>query len=84
VTSSVVRYGPAALEQAKTVAAAVPGAVLQASASIGSAVQLVLGPGFAKVVQVQVSPPSPSPSAAAPVTTAAARTAPVSAPVSCG
>jgi LCP family protein required for cell wall assembly len=84
VTSSVVRYGPAALEKAKTVAAAVPGAVLQASASIGSAVQLVLGPGFAKVVQVQVSPPSPSPSAAAPVTTAAARTAPVSAPVSCG
>jgi LCP family protein required for cell wall assembly len=74
VTSSVVRYGPAALAKAKTVAAAVPGAVLQPSSSIGDGVQLVLGPGFSKVVPVQVSPPS----VAAPVSTPSA--APTAAP----
>jgi LCP family protein required for cell wall assembly len=78
VNESVVRYGPDLLEQARTVAAAVPGAVLQPSDSIGATVQLVIGPGYSTVVPVTVVPAAPEPpaettapaepSAAAPVT----------------
>ena len=79
VNESVVRYGPNVLEQARTVAAAVPGAVLQPSDSIGDTVQLVIGPGYSTVVPVTIvpaaeAPPAPDstveaePSAPAPVT----------------
>jgi len=81
VNESVVRYGPNVLEQARTVAAAVPGAVLQASDSIGEAVQLVIGPGYSTVVPVQMTPAAaPSTQEAAATTTAppVADTAPVS------
>ena len=57
VNESVVRHGPNVAEQARTVAAAVPGAVLQPSDAIGDTVQLVLGPGFANVVPVTVGAP---------------------------
>jgi LCP family protein required for cell wall assembly len=57
VNETVVRYGPNVLEQARTVAAAVPGSVLQQSDSIGDTVQLVIGPGYSTVVPVQVSAP---------------------------
>jgi LCP family protein required for cell wall assembly len=57
VNESVVRYGPNALEQARTVAAAVPGSVLQPSDSIGDAVQLVIGPGYSTVVPVEIGAP---------------------------
>ena len=57
VNESVVRHGPNVLEQARTVAAAVPGAVLQPSDAIGETVQLVIGPGFANVVPVEVGGP---------------------------
>jgi LCP family protein required for cell wall assembly len=80
VTSSVVRYGPASLEQARTVAAAVPGAVLQASGALGNAVQLVIGPGYSTVVPVTVGPPAPK---APPSTAAAVPTTAKAAPVSC-
>ncbi|WP_346620276.1 LCP family protein [Blastococcus montanus] len=61
VTQSVVRHGPAALEQARTVAAAVPGAVVEQSDSIGpSAVQLVIGPGYSSVVPVEIGGPAPA------------------------
>jgi hypothetical protein len=53
----VVRHGPNVGEQARTVAAAVPGAVLQPSDAIGDTVQLVIGPGFANVVPVTVGAP---------------------------
>jgi LCP family protein required for cell wall assembly len=82
VAQTTVRYGSASAEQARTVAASVPGAVLQADPAAGGAVQLVIGPGYTGVVPVQVAPPSPSvaassgPSAAA---TAAAK-APAKAP----
>jgi LCP family protein required for cell wall assembly len=72
VNQTLVRYGPNALAQAHTVAAAVPGSVLQPSDSIGDTVQLVIGPGYSTVVPVQVSaPPSggPVPDAAAPSST---------------
>jgi LCP family protein required for cell wall assembly len=75
VNESVVRYGPNVLEQARTVAAAVPGSVLQPSDSIGDTVQLVIGPGYSTVVPVQISA-SPAdgavPDAAAPSTSAPA------------
>ena len=54
VNETVVRYGPEALEQARTVVAAVPGAVLQPSDSIGNTVQLVIGPGYSTVVPVVI------------------------------
>jgi LCP family protein required for cell wall assembly len=57
VSESVVRYGPNVLEQARTVAAAVPGAVLQPSNAIGDTVQLVIGPGYSTVVPVTIGGP---------------------------
>jgi LCP family protein required for cell wall assembly len=81
VNETVVRHGPGVLEQARTVAAAVPGAVLQPSDAIGDTVQLVLGPGFSTVVPVTIAPPAaaapPEPSAVAP------SAAPQPEPVSC-
>jgi hypothetical protein len=79
VSESLVRYGPNLLEQARTVAAAVPGAVLQPSDAIGGTVQLVIGPGYSTVVPVQISAPpadGTAPGTAAPSTSPAA-------PVSC-
>ena len=75
VNQTLVRYGPDALARAQTVAAAVPGSVLQPSDSIGDAVQLVIGPGFSTVVPVQVSAPAAdaaTPAPAAPTTAAKA------------
>jgi LCP family protein required for cell wall assembly len=79
VSQTVVRYGPNALAQAHTVAAAVPGSVLQSSDSIGDTVQLVIGPGYSSVVPVTVS--APPADGTAPETPAAATAAP--AKVSC-
>jgi hypothetical protein len=56
VNESVVRHGPDTLEQARTVAAAVPGAVLQPSDDLGGQVQLVIGPGYSTVVPVTIAP----------------------------
>ncbi|TYP89538.1 LCP family protein [Blastococcus xanthinilyticus] len=80
VNESVVRYGPAALERARTVAAAVPGSVLQPSDSIGDSVQLVIGPGYTTVVPVEIGaapvaePVAPDTPTAAPEPEAAAVT----------
>ncbi|TKJ32474.1 LCP family protein, partial [Blastococcus sp. CCUG 61487] len=76
VSQSVVRHGPGMVAQARTVAAAVPGAVLQASDDIGESVQLVVGPGFSSVVPVPPPAPAPVPEAVPEV--------PDAAPVSCG
>ncbi|MGY1630102.1 LCP family protein [Geodermatophilus sp. SYSU D01186] len=84
VNESVVRYGPGAEQRARTVAAAVPGSVLQASDTIGDAVQLVIGPGYSTVVPVpapsgEAAAAAPAPEAApAPPTEPASSTAPVS------
>ncbi len=85
VSQSVVRHGPGMVAQARTVAAAVPGSVLQASDSIGDTVQLVIGPGFENVVPV----PPPAAAAPAPDDDASAGTRPSepdtqTAAVSCG
>jgi LCP family protein required for cell wall assembly len=80
VGRTVVRYGPQAAEQARTLAAAVPGAVLQADAAAGGTVTLVVGPNWSAVVPVHVGPvPSSAP---APVTAAATSVARTSAPSS--
>jgi LCP family protein required for cell wall assembly len=84
VNQTVVRHGPGVVEQARTVAAAVPGAVLQPSDAIGDTVQLVLGPGYSGVVPVQVPVPAPEVAPAAEATTAAAAPATGAALVSCG
>ncbi len=65
VAQSVVRHGPGAIEAARTVAAAVPGSVLEASDAIGDTVQLVIGPGFESVVPVQLTPAAAEPAPAA-------------------
>jgi anionic cell wall polymer biosynthesis LytR-Cps2A-Psr (LCP) family protein len=66
VDQTVVRYGPAAAEPARTVAAAVPGAVLVQTDQVGSAVQLVLGPGQPTVTPVAVGAPVPTEAVPAP------------------
>jgi LCP family protein required for cell wall assembly len=76
VNQTLVRYGPAVAEQARTVAAAVPGSVLQPSDAIGDAVQLVIGPGFTGVVPVTVGAPAADTTAAAPAPAEPTATAP--------
>jgi LCP family protein required for cell wall assembly len=84
VNESVVRHGPNVADQARTVAAAVPGAVLQPSDAIGDTVQLVIGPGFANVVPVTVGAPAEAaPTEVAPDVAAAEPTR-TPAPVTCG
>ena len=79
VNETVVRHGPNGAEQARTVAAAVPGAVLQPSDSIGDAVQLVIGPGYSTVVPVTVG----APVVEAPVETTAPAESTAPEPVTC-
>ncbi|WP_233491288.1 LCP family protein [Blastococcus sp. TBT05-19] len=80
VNETVVRFGPGAEEQARTVAAAVPNSVLRPSDAVGAAVQLVIGPGYSTVVPVQVGGPAAVETAAQP---APADPQPEAEPVSC-
>ncbi|UOY00901.1 LCP family protein [Blastococcus sp. PRF04-17] len=79
VNQTVVRHGPGVVEQARTVAAAVPGSALQPSDAIGDTVQLVVGPGFESVVAVTIPPPAAQPPAdtTAPAPATAAEPAPI-------
>ncbi|MCZ2827849.1 LytR C-terminal domain-containing protein [Modestobacter sp. VKM Ac-2986] len=60
VDRTVVRYGPAALEPARTVATAVPGAVLVETAAVGAAVQLVVGPDYTGLAAAPFGTPVPA------------------------
>ncbi|MCW2617701.1 MAG: Cell envelope-related transcriptional attenuator, partial [Modestobacter sp.] len=71
VGRTVVRYGPAALEPARTVAAAVPGALLLETDEVGGAVQLVIGPDYTGLNPVDIGTPVPTTAAPAPVETGA-------------
>jgi LCP family protein required for cell wall assembly len=71
-----VRFGPSMAEQARTVAAAVPGAALQPTDGLGDTIQLVLGPGYQNVVPVQVPAPAAAPAATPSANPAAATSAP--------
>lgn len=55
---SVVRYGADQLEAARTVAAAVPNAVLQEGATAGGFIDLVVGSSFTGVLPVVISAPA--------------------------
>ncbi|WP_166503595.1 LCP family protein [Modestobacter italicus] len=67
VDRTVVRYGPASVEPARTVAAAVPGAVLQPTEEVGAAVQLVIGPDFTAVSPAPVGTAVPTTAAPVPL-----------------
>lgn len=57
-TSTVVRYGPTRADSARTLAAAVPGAVLVPDSTLGGTVDLIVGSNYAGAHPVQVAPPS--------------------------
>jgi LCP family protein required for cell wall assembly len=71
VDQTVVRYGPASLEPARTVAAAVPGSLLLESDEVGGGVQLVIGPDYTALAPVALGTPVPTTAAPAPVETEA-------------
>jgi LCP family protein required for cell wall assembly len=60
VSATVVRYGPNRADSARTVAAAVPGATLQADSSIGNTIQLLVGPNYQGARKVTVSSARPA------------------------
>jgi len=71
---TLVRYAPGRLDMARTLAAAVPGSVLQEDASLGRTVVLVAGQDPVKVVAVSVGDPAPAtPSSRPPAPTTAAK-----------
>ena len=74
-TRTEIRYDPSREAQARTLAAAVPGAVLVERSGIGESVQLVVGAGFGGVGSAGSggAAPAAAPAAAdqAPVRTAA-------------
>jgi hypothetical protein len=61
VTDSVVRYGPGQSAAALTVAAAVPGAVVQPDSTLGASLELVLGTNYHGVTTAQVGQQVPAP-----------------------
>jgi hypothetical protein len=74
VAKTVVRYGSGAEAKARTVAAAVPGSVLQADPAAGAGVRLVIGPGWSTAVPVHMAAPTTvTPSAPAPTSSPAAK-----------
>ena len=78
-TTTTIRYSPSRAEAARTLAAAVPGAVLQQDASLGSTLEVVAGSSWTGAQAVTVggatsgtAPTAPAPTAsAAPEVTAA-------------
>jgi LCP family protein required for cell wall assembly len=84
---TLVRYAPGRLDTARTLAAAVPGSVLQEDASLGRTVVLVAGQDPVKVVAVGVGDPVPAmPSSRPPAPTTATKPPPstTAADASCG
>lgn len=59
-TATVVRYGPDKADSARTVAAAIPGATLEAAPELGGVIEVVVGTSYtgAHAVQVTAAPPS--------------------------
>lgn len=65
-TATVIQYGPGREDSAKTLRAAIPGARLKAVSSLGSRLQILVGPSWTGVKQVKVAtPPSSSSSSGA-------------------
>ncbi len=74
--TTIVRYAPAQTAAARTLAAAVPGSLLQESSDPGTSLDLVVGSNYTGVVTVQVGDPAPT----ARVAPAPRRTAPAGTP----
>ena len=83
---NVVRYAPGRMDAARTVAAAVPGAVLQEDASISKTIILVAGQDPVRVVSVQVGDQAPAAPTRRPAQVAPAKPIPSTsaADTSCG
>ena len=60
-TGTVVYYGPDRADSARTLAAALPGATIEADATLGRVLNVVVGSGYTAAVAVTVTPPSTSP-----------------------
>jgi LCP family protein required for cell wall assembly len=60
LATSVIHYGPSRADSARTLAAAVPGATLQADASMGNSVELIVGSNYHGARQVTVATAHPS------------------------
>lgn len=78
---TIVRYGPAKADSARTVAAAIPGSSLQLDQTLGSTIEVVVGANYNGALAVTVSTPTatatpsaptPSSTASIPTTTTAA------------
>lgn len=59
-TTTYVRYGPAKADSARTLAAAIPGARLQAASELGNVLEVVLGTSYSGVKPVTVTGTAPS------------------------
>ncbi|MDT7539197.1 MAG: hypothetical protein QOI82_2782 [Actinomycetota bacterium] len=57
-TATVIRYGPSKTDSARTVAAAIPGATLEAAPDLGNVIEVVVGSSYngAKLVKVTGTP----------------------------
>jgi hypothetical protein len=60
----VVRYAPSRIEAARTLAASVPGAVLQEDSSLGRTLTLVVGSTYRTATPVSVGQKVPTPKSA--------------------
>src|SRR5690606_6486046 len=58
--TTVIRYGPERRDSARTVAAAIPGAELLETASLGDRLEVVIGHRYSGVRKVTVEPSSPA------------------------
>ena len=67
LSGTTVYYGPDKADSARTLAATLPGATLQADASLGNIVEVVIGSGYTPAVAVTLTAPtSPQPTATTP------------------
>ncbi|MDQ1712362.1 MAG: hypothetical protein QOE45_1812 [Frankiaceae bacterium] len=68
--STIIRYGPAKSDSARTVAAAIPGSSLQLDQSLGSTIEVVIGQSYSGARQVTVSTPTATATPATPTASA--------------
>jgi LCP family protein required for cell wall assembly len=60
LTTTLIQYGPARADSAKTLAAALPGAKLKEVASLGSGIQVIVGSDWNGAKKVKVTTATPS------------------------
>jgi LCP family protein required for cell wall assembly len=75
LSTTIIEYGHARAESARTLAAAIPGARLREVASLGSSVQVIVGSDWSGARQVKVAQPAQPSQAPAPQPSSGATTA---------